>query len=98
VATDEIKTPTETDILRFAVIVCAARTDEDLCKQTINEELAAIPEFLHGTFLKVALRVIVAQFYAPIVQRLEDEMGQPGFVDAGLYLQGLDNEGLLSPE
>ncbi|MCW2920009.1 MAG: hypothetical protein JWN52_8077 [Actinomycetia bacterium] len=94
-AADQIEAPGEVDVLRFVVRVCAARDDEDLTGQTINEELAAIPEYLHATFLKIAMRVVVAQLYASTAQRLEDEMGQPGFIDTGLYLQGLDNEGLL---
>lgn len=94
----QIEVPSDTDILRFIVAVCAARGDEDLTGQTINEELAAIPEFLRATFLKIALRVTVAQFYAPIADKLEEQMGVPGLIDSGLYMQALENEGLLSTE
>ncbi|GAA4221497.1 hypothetical protein FHR32_005113 [Streptosporangium album] len=86
-------TPTETDILRFCVALCAARDDEDEVRQVIEQHLANIDPYLHTTYLKVSLRVVVAQFFAPPARRLDHELGVD-FVDAGLRLQAMANEGL----
>ncbi|MCC5580609.1 hypothetical protein IMZ11_33825 [Microtetraspora sp. AC03309] len=86
-------TPTETDILRFCVALCEARNDEDKVGQVIKERLAGLPGFLHAAFLTVTVRVVVAQFLAPAARRLDHELGFD-FVDAGLRLQSLANDGL----
>lgn len=92
-----IRTQTETDILRFVVEMGFVRNDEERVKQVIEEELSGLPEGLHAAYLKVALRVVVAQFYGLTARRLDHELGYD-FVDTGLGLQELANDGLLEQE
>lgn len=88
----DIAVPTNEDILRFCVAMLSARDDEDLVQRLINQELDDLPEFIRETYLKVVLRVVVAQFFSPTAAKLNRLA--PGFVDAGLALQGAQNEGI----
>lgn len=87
----EIREPTETDILRLVVTLCAARDDEQLVREVLDAELAEWPTFLHAALLKVTLRVVVAQFFGTLARRIERE--SPDFVDLALQGQAAENEG-----
>lgn len=88
----EIRTPTETDVLRFVVAMCSARDDEGLVKEVIDRELEEWPSHLHASLLRVALRVSVAQMYGVLARRIDREM--PGFIDHALQGQAAQNEGM----
>lgn len=87
-----VAVPSEEDFLRFGVALLTARDDTDLVDQLIDQELAEIPKFLHDTFLKIALRMVVTEFFAPVA-RLVDRAA-PGFTETGLNLQAAANEGV----
>ncbi|WP_214322068.1 hypothetical protein [Nonomuraea sediminis] len=92
-----INNPAEVAILRFCVDMLHARNDEDEVQRIIDKKLATYDAGEHVSLLKVALRVVVAQFFAPPARRLDRELGYD-FVDAGLRLQALDNDGLFTRE
>ena len=87
-----VTVPSNEDFLRFGVALLAARDNADLVDRVIDEELAELPEFLHATYLKVALRMVVTEFFAPVA-RVLDRVA-PGFTDQGLALQAAANEGV----
>lgn len=72
-----VNSEAEKDILRFIVAMAQARDDEDAVKQVIDQYMSRIDPYLHATLLKVTMRVLVAQFYAPIAHRLDNELGYP---------------------
>lgn len=84
--------PSNEDILRFCVALLTARTDDDLVGQLINQQLAELPPFLHKSFLMVALRTVVTEFFDPMA-RMVDEVA-PGWTETGLGLQAAANEGV----
>ncbi|MFF0860917.1 hypothetical protein ACFYUV_04090 [Nonomuraea sp. NPDC003560] len=89
-----INTPTEDDIIRSCIELLRARHNEEQVRQLIDSELAPYSTGLHASILKVVLRVIVAQFYAPAARRLDHEIGWE-FCDAGLDLQAAATNGEL---
>ncbi|MGW4641822.1 hypothetical protein ACWEN6_25110 [Sphaerisporangium sp. NPDC004334] len=88
---------TENDILRFCVELCRARDNEDQVKAVIDRHLASLSTGLHSAYLKVTLRVIVAQFFGLTARKLDHELGWES-VDAGLALQAAANGGLLDED
>lgn len=92
-----MNTPTELDILRFCIDMLQVREDEDQVQKVIEKTLIDYHPGLHTSLLKVALRVTVSQFFAPPARRLDHELGYD-FVDAGLRLQAMANEGKLHKE
>ena len=84
--------PSNEDILRFCVALLTARTDDDLVGQLVNQQLAELPPFLRESFLKVALRTVVTEFFGPMA-RMVDEI-VPGWTETGLGLQAAENEGV----
>ena len=84
--------PSNEDILRFCVALLTARTDDDLVSQLVNQQLAELPPFLRESFLKVALRAVVTEFFGPMA-RMVDEIA-PGWTETGLGLQAAENEGV----
>ncbi|MEU6709979.1 hypothetical protein ABZ897_00755 [Nonomuraea sp. NPDC046802] len=68
--------PAEWDLLRFAVAVLDVRDDEDAVKNVIEEHLALVHPQLHAVVLKVCMRVIVAQFYAPTARLLDEVLDE----------------------
>lgn len=91
-----INTPAEREILKFIVAMCDVRDDEDEVKQVIEDRLATMHKDLHAVYLKVALRVVMAQFYGFVARRLDGEVGYD-LVDDMLDYQRRANEGLLDP-
>jgi hypothetical protein len=91
--TTPLNTPAEVDILRFAVALCTARDDEDEVRDVIEERLAKLNPGLHAAYLKVVLRVVVAQFLAAPARKLNQELGYD-FVDMALRYQALVNDGI----
>jgi hypothetical protein len=72
-----VNSSAEKDILRFIVDMAEVRDDEDAVKKVIDAKLSTLDPYLHAALLKVTLRVMVAQFYAPPVRRLAEELGYP---------------------
>lgn len=94
-----MKKVTEQDILRFIVSMAEVRHDEDEVKQIIEDHLGLLHRDLHAVLLKVTLRVVVAQFYAPASARLDDELGYD-FTSQAVDFQrcvndGVDDDGLF---
>lgn len=89
-AADHVNSPAETDVLRFIVAALEVRDDEDAVKRVIEEHLALIDPYHHATLLKVVMRVMVAQFYAPTT-RLLDEVLAEDWADARLGHQRMLN-------
>ncbi|GAA2875670.1 hypothetical protein GCM10010517_36620 [Streptosporangium fragile] len=87
-----LSAPTGTDVLRFAVTLGRARDNEDQVQRVIDDELAQLSPGLHAAYLKVTLRVVVAQLFASAARRLDAELGVP-FTDGGLDLQTAENDG-----
>lgn len=67
-----VNTPAERDVLRFIVAVLEVRDDEDAVKNVIDEHLALINPHHHAILLKVVMRVMVAQFYAPTANMVDE--------------------------
>ncbi len=72
-----MNSPSEADIIRFIIDLAEVRDDEDEVKAVIDRKLADTHDYLHAALLRVTLRVLVAQFYAPPIRRLEHELGYP---------------------
>ena len=73
-------------ILQLITQACIERDDEDAVKEVIDAHLATWPEALRATMLAIALRVMIAQFFATTAAKLDAELGYP-MVDNGLDYQ-----------
>ncbi|MFI6477379.1 hypothetical protein ACIBH1_05565 [Nonomuraea sp. NPDC050663] len=94
---NDLRAPSDEDIIRVCITLLRARKDENEVKKLIERELAYYHPGLHPAILKVVLRVVVAQFFKTTANRVDHEIGWE-FVDAGLDLQEAATNGALESD
>jgi len=97
VTTPDIRVPSNSDILKFCTDMLQVRGDRDQVKQVIEQNLQNVHPALRTAYLTVTMHTLVSEFFAPLADRVDRELGFQA-VKAGLDYQAGTNGGHLDTD